>query len=144
MRNNDVSLFGYVSQPASASLTISIPIFTGLQRQQQVEDANIARMNAQHSVRARELQVEVEITSALRNLETAYRTALLQQQVRANAQEELQLAEERFRFGSNTSIEVVDAQASLSEAERAEIAAVYGFHRSLADLEARVGGPLPR
>jgi len=136
--------FDYVKQPASASLTVSLPIFTGFNRQQQIEEANVARLNAQHQLRSRELQVEVEIASALRNLETAYRTALLQQRVREMAQEELLLAEERFRFGSTTSVEVVDAQASLAEAERAEIAAVYGFHRSLAELEARVGGELPR
>ena len=86
--------------------------------------------------------MEVEVESALRNLETAHRSALLQQQVRQNAEDELRLAEERFRFGATTSVEVVDAQASLAEAERAEIAAIYAFHRSLATLEARVGEEL--
>ncbi|MDR0787294.1 MAG: TolC family protein [Gemmatimonadota bacterium] len=142
--NNRGFPFNYVQQPATASLTVSLPIFTGFSRRQQVEEANVARQNAQHQVRSRELQLEVEITSALRNLETAYRTALLQRQVRDTAREELNLAEERFRFGSNTSIEVVDAQASLADAERAEIAAVYAFHRSLADLRTRTGGELPR
>lgn len=136
--------FDYIRQPASASLTISLPIFTGFNRQQQVEEANVARLNAQQQLRSRELQVEVEIASALRNLETAYRTALLQRSVRETAEEELRFAEERFRFGSTTSIEVVDAQAGLAEAERAEIASIYGFHRSLAELEARVGGELER
>jgi outer membrane protein len=56
----------------------------------------------------------------------------------------LRLAEERFRFGATTSVEVVDAQASLADAERAEIAAVFAFHRSLAALEARTGGTLDR
>ncbi len=136
--------FDYATQPASASLTVSLPIFTGLSRQQQIEEANIARSNAEHQVRASELRVGVEIETSLRNLETAYRTALLQQRVRDMAQEELQLAEERFRFGATTSVEVVDAQASLAEAERAEIAAIYAFHRSLALLEARVGSVLGR
>lgn len=136
--------FDYIRQPASASVTISLPLFTGLSRQQQVEEAQIARFNANHQVRAQELRVEVEVESALRNLETAYQTALLQQQVRETAEDELNLAEERFRFGATSSMEVVDAQASLAEAERAEIAAIYGFHRSLAVLESRLGQPLAR
>src|SRR5690606_17829798 len=103
-------------QPASASVSISLPIFTGFSRQQQIEEANIARLNAQHQVRAQELRIGVEVESALRNLETAYRSALLQQRVRQNAEDELRLAEERFRFGATTSVEVVDAQASLAEA----------------------------
>jgi outer membrane protein len=144
VRQNQGFPFDYIRQPASASVTISLPIFTGLNRQQQVEEANIARLNAREQVRAQELRVEVEIETALRNLETAHRSALLQRQIRETAEEELRLAEERFRFGATTSVEVVDAQASLAEAERAEIAAIYAFHRSIALLEARLGGPLPR
>lgn len=136
--------FDWIRQPASASLTISLPIFTGLTRQLQVEEARIARLNAQYQVQAQQLQVQVEVETALRNLQTAYRSALLQQQIRETAEEELRLAEERFRFGATTSVEVVDAQASLAEAERAEIAALYEFHRSLAVLESRIGRRLER
>jgi outer membrane protein len=136
--------FDYVRQPASASLTVSLPLFTGLNRQQQVEEARIARMNADHQVRSQELRVQVEIETTLRNLQTAYASALLQQQIRDTAEEELRLAEERFRFGATTSVEVVDAQASLAEAERSEIAAIYAFHRSLLALETRLGEPLSR
>jgi outer membrane protein len=39
-------------------------------------------------------------------------------------------------------VEVTDAQTSLSEAERAEIAAIYDYHQSLAALEALVGTSL--
>ncbi len=136
--------FDYSRQPLNASMTISLPIFTGLNRQQQVEQARIARLNAEYQVRSQELAVQVQVEGGLRDLETNYESALLQQQVRETAEEELRLAEERFRFGVTTSMEVVDAQASLAEAERAEIAAIYAFHRSLALLEARLGQPLER
>lgn len=143
-RQNRGFPFGYVGQPLSASMSISLPIFTGLNRQRQVEEARINRLNSQYQVRAQELAVEVAVETGLRNLETNYQSALLQQQVRETAEEELRLAEERFRFGVTTSMEVVDAQASLAEAERAEIAAIYAFHRSLALLEANLGQPLER
>ena len=136
--------FDYTRQPLSASMTVSLPIFTGLNRQQQVEQARISRLNAEYQVRSQELAVEVQVESGLRDLETNYQAALMQQRVRETAEEELRLAEERFRFGVTTSMEVVDAQASLAEAERAEIAAIYAFHRSLALLEARLGQPLQR
>jgi outer membrane protein len=143
-RQNRGFPFDYIRQPASASVTISLPIFTGLNREQQIEEANIARLNAQNQVRSNELRVQVDIETALRNLQTAYQSALLQRALRETSQEELRLAEERFRFGANTSVEVTDAQASLAEAERAEIAAVYAFHRSLAILESRLGRRLER
>ena len=58
------------------------------------------------------------------------------------AQEELRLAQERFRFGAASSIEVTDAQTNLAQAEQDLINAVYNFHRTLASLEALVGRPL--
>ena len=71
-----------------------------------------------------------------------WRTARLQARVRETAGEELRLAQERYRSGLATSVEVTDAQTSLSEAERAEIAAIYDYHQSLAALEALVGNSL--
>ena len=143
-RQNSGFPFDYARQPWNAGVTISLPIFTGLTRQQRIEEARIARSNAQYQVRGQELQTHVDVESSLRNLQTSYQSALLQQQIRSTAAEELRLVEERFRFGATTNVELVDAQASLAEAERAEIAAVYAFHRSLAVLEARLGQSLAR
>lgn len=134
--------FDYNRQPVSASMSVSIPIFTGFARRQQVEEARVAASNAQHAVRAEELRLHAEVGTALGALETAHQTARLQQRVRETAAEELRLAQERFRFGAASSLEVVDAQARLAEAEVGEIEAVYQFHRSLANLEALVGRPL--
>jgi outer membrane protein len=134
--------FSYDRQPMSARMTISLPLFTGLTRQLQVEQARASAMDARHQVRAQELRLQTDVATALRNLQTAYRTVHLQEVVRTAAAEELRLAEERFRFGAASSIEVTDAQTRLSEAERSQIDAVYNFHQSLAALEAFVGRPL--
>lgn len=134
--------FGWASQPMSASLSLSLPLFTGLNRQQRVEEANLATHNARHAVRGEELRVGAEAETLLRNVMVAYRTARLQARVRDTASEELRLAEQQYRSGLATSVEVTDAQANLSEAERAEIAAVHDYHRSLAALEALVGATL--
>lgn len=55
---------------------------------------------------------------------------------------ELWLALERYRLGLASSIEVVDAQANLSQAERDEISAIYEFRIAFAALESLVGVPL--
>lgn len=134
--------FAWRSQPLSASLTISLPVFTGLNRQQRIEEANLTLQDARHTVRSEELRVQAEAETLLRTVSAAYRTARLQAQVRATAAEELRLAEEQYRSGLATTVEVTDAQTNLSEAERAEIAAVHDYHQSLAALEALVGTPL--
>jgi outer membrane protein len=134
--------FDYERQPLGASVTISLPLFTGFSRQLEVDRARAAAADAGYAVRAEELRLRQEVATAVRNLETAHQTVLLQEQVRGNASEELRLAQERFRFGAANSVEVTDAQTNLSQAERELVDAVYNFHKSLATLEALVGRPL--
>lgn len=134
--------FDYTRQPMSASLSVSLPIFQGFNRQLQVDQAKAAAADARHQTRAEQLRLRQEVSTAVRNLQTSYETARLQEQVVRSATEELRLAQERFRFGAANSIEVTDAQTNLAEAERARIDAVYNFHKSLAALEALIGRPL--
>jgi outer membrane protein len=134
--------FDYTRQPLSASLTVSLPLFTGLSRQVQVAQAQANAADAAYMLRAQELQLQTDVATSLRNLETANRTVAIQERVRSTAAEELRLAQERFRFGAASSVEVTDAQTNLAEAERAHIDAVYSFHQSLSALEAFVGESL--
>ncbi|HEX2223244.1 MAG TPA: TolC family protein, partial [Thermoanaerobaculia bacterium] len=134
--------FDYLNQPWQAAVTVSLPVFTGFNRQLQIDQAKATAADARHQVRAEELRVRQEVGSAIRNLETAHETVLLQEEVRENASEELRLAQERFRFGAASSVEVTDAQTNLAQAERDLIDAVYNFHKALATLEALVGRPL--
>ena len=134
--------FSYDRQPWNLSVSISLPLFTGFSRGRQVEQAQIAYSNAQDQVRSEELRLRSELNQAARAVETARRTVDLQGRVREISAEELRLAQERFRLGLASSIEVADAQANLSQAERDEITAIYEFRRSAATLEALIGGPV--
>jgi outer membrane protein len=134
--------FGFKSQPMSASLSLSLPLFNGYARERQVEQARVQQSNAELAVRSQALKLRTDLGAALLTLQTAFRTAQLQDQVVEKATEELRLAQERFRYGVASSVEVTDAQTSLSQAEQARIDAVYNFHKSLAALEALVGRPL--
>lgn len=134
--------FGYDRNPLSASMNVSLPIFNGFSRELQVEQARVAENNAERQVRAAELTLRADIEAGVRAVETARQTVALQARIRETAAEELRLAQERFRLGLASSIEVVDAQAGLSQAERDEINAIYDFHLSFAALEALVGAPL--
>lgn len=134
--------FGYRRNPLNLSLNISLPLFTGFSRRNQVESARVAQTNASEQVRTQELRLRSEVSTAVRNVETARRTVELQARIRETSTEELELAQERFALGLASSIEVADAQANLSQAERDEITALYAFHRSIVELEALVGGPI--
>jgi len=134
--------FGYERQPLQASMSISLPLFDGLNRERRVEEARVAESDARLAVTAQEQRLRADVRGGLLNLHTAYRAAALQRQVAANAAEELRMARERFRLGATNSLEVTDAQTRLADAERAVIDAVYMYHKSLAALEALVGRSL--
>ena len=140
--NNSGFPFDWVTQPLSASVTVSLPLFTGFARQLQVEQAQAQASDVRLQVRAEELRLRSDVAIATENIRTAYQTAQIQERVRATAEEELRMARERFRFGAANSVEVTDAQTNLAEAERALIDVIYNFHQSLAALEALVGEPL--
>ncbi|HEX5725933.1 MAG TPA: TolC family protein [Longimicrobiaceae bacterium] len=140
--NNPSFPFDYTRQPLQASVSFSLPIFDGLRRERQIEEARVSADDADLAVRSTELRMRTDISAAVLALQTTYRLAQLQEELVKTAAEELRLAQERFRFGLATSVEVTDAQTSLAQAEQARIDAIYNFQKSLANLEALVGTPL--
>ena len=121
---------------------LSLPIFDGFTREQRVQEAQATRNDARYRVREQELRLTADVTSAHRNLVTAFRTSQLQEQNVAAAREALALAQERFRVGANTFVDVTQARSDYERAETDRINAVYDFHKAYAALEAAVGRSL--
>jgi len=131
--------FSYRRQPLSLSVSISLPVFTAGQRRRAVEQADLDLANVREQLRGEELRLRAEVATAVQNVQTSRQVVGLQERIRSIASEELRLAQERFRLGLASSIEVADAQANLSQAERDEINARYEFQRTIAALESLVG-----
>jgi outer membrane protein len=140
--NNSLFPFGYERNPFSASLTISLPIFDGLARERQVEQAKIARADAELRLRSEEMRLRTEIAAALGTARTGSRSAELEARNAELADEQLRLARERYRLGAASYIELQEAETLKARADRAYLSALYQFHESLAALEAAVGRPL--
>ena len=134
--------FRFQRNPFSLGATLSIPVFNGFQREARVQEAAAARNDARHNERAQELQLETEITSAFLNLNAARRTVALQERTAASAREAMRFAQERYRVGLNTFVDVAQARADRERAENDRIAAIYDYHRAFAALEGAVGGKL--
>jgi outer membrane protein len=134
--------FDFSSQPFSASLSISLPIFTQFGREARIADATQRADDAQEQVEARRLQVRTDVSQAYYGIQAAYQAIGIQVTNRVAAQEQLRLATERYRVGSGTFFELLDAQLAAQQAESDYITAVYTYHRSIASLEAAVGRPL--
>jgi Outer membrane protein len=72
-------------------------------------------------------------------LRAARQTVELQERNAVTAGEALQLAQERYRVGANTFVDLTTARAEYEQAQTDRIDAVYEFHRAFAALEAAVG-----
>jgi outer membrane protein len=134
--------FEFTGQPFGASLTISLPIFTGFGRSLRLQQARELEQDAEESVRAQALQVRSDVQSRHLALGTAFKAIAVQAQSREAARDQLRLAQDRYRLGSGTALEVSDAQNSVQRAEGDYVNAIYDYHKALAALEAAVGRPL--
>ena len=134
--------FDFTSSPYNLSLTLSMPLFDRFGREQRLQEAQIARTNAQYDVRRQELQLSADVTSAWMSLQAAYRTVGLQEQNAAAASEALTLAQARYRVGASTFVELVQSRNDYERASTDRIGAIYDYHRAWAALENAVGRPL--
>ena len=83
-----------------------------------------------------------DVTAAYLTLQANRRSVTLQENNASTAREALNLAQERYRVGANTFIEVSQARDDYARAQTDYLNAVYDLHRSFAQLEAAVGRPL--
>jgi outer membrane protein TolC len=139
---NSTFPWDFTSQPFGASMSISWPIFTQFSRPLRNSQATAQADDAKEFVRARELDVRTAVSQAYYQLQAAHEGIGIQEQSRGAAHEALTLASERYRIGSGTFFELLDAQLQAETAERDYINAVYAYHQAIATLEAAVGRPL--
>lgn len=142
LASNDAFPFAYEDQPFTARAQISLPIFQGFRREAQVQEARVLADDARYALRAQELQLRADVLSAHRTLETAYRAVQIEERNRALADQQLELARERYRLGALSYIDLSESTTLKARADRAYLASVYAFHQALAALEAAVGRPL--
>lgn len=134
--------FNFEREPMSVSLGISLPVFQGLSRQQQLEAARAQAEDARWQVRARELATRADVETTYRDLETAYEAVQLEERNRELARDQLRLARERYRVGSAAFIELMEAETLMARADREYLLGVYTFQESLTALEQAVGQEL--
>jgi outer membrane protein len=140
--SNNQFPFKFQNIPRSITATLSLPLFDGFNRELSVEQATANRQNAEYNLRARDLQLTNDVTTAYLNVTTAARTAALQEENTATAKQALELATERYSVGAGTFLDVTDSRAAFERAETDRINAVYTFHQQFAALENAVGRPL--
>ncbi|HWC73640.1 MAG TPA: TolC family protein [Gemmatimonadales bacterium] len=139
---NSAFPFQFTQQPFQARLTVSLPIFTNFGQELRVSQARVDHNDLEESVRARALGVQTDVSQAYLTLQAAYQAVGIQDTNRTAGREQLQLATERYRVGSGTFFDLLDAQVQALRAESDFVNATYDYHKAVAALEAAVGRSL--
>ena len=135
---NPVTTF-YQKESVSGSVILSVPIFEGGLRYAELSEANsrlreseLRRLNLKRDI---EIQVREALNGigAVKAVIEAYRKQL------SLAEEDYNMVFEQFKYGLATTVDVIDADATLISAQRSLMNSTYDLEISKLELRATVG-----
>jgi len=104
----------------AGGINVSMPLFTGWQNRTKVEQAQVALNQVTDTERQVRHQIAAEVESAYYALVQAEEQLLSQHETVGQARKALQLAELRFKEGTSTQLDVLNAQLALQQAQTNE------------------------
>ena len=137
---NDVAFSEFPWIPYStAGLSLSIPIFAGGKRYQQVRQAKNQYEQVKLQVENTERQLKIAIRQSLATMETSMKSYYAAQSAVASAQKGYDITEASYKAGRSTLIELNDAQLALTQSRLSESQAIMNFLTAKAQLEQTLG-----
>ena len=134
-------LFDDFSQQWSTTvgLNISLNLFNGFTDQVNLQNAKISARNAKINLEDYKRTLSSNITRLHDSYKSQGEIITIYKENLEAAREEYRLATERFRLGSGTSLDIREAQVSLTDAERQLVSAEYDLIITYAELQEAVG-----
>jgi outer membrane protein len=139
---NNVFPWDFTTQPFQVFAGLSWPIFNGLQRETRVSEAKARRDDASEQLRAQGLLIRTQVTSRYLAISATYEAIGVAEANRIAAADQLRLAQDRYRLGNGTALELSDSEGAVQRAEGTYVDAVFAYHKAVAALEEAVGRPL--
>jgi outer membrane protein TolC len=121
------------------SLSASLPIFNGFSRENQIEQAQVGRMNAEELVKQNGRQVRVDVRKALLDLEAAEKEVKVSQTTITSALMDRQIAEEKYNLGSGTLLDLLTASANYTIAVSNKVSGVVDYLTAKKQMEYVLG-----
>ena len=122
--------------------SLSYPIFDQFARQQTIANADVARANADASLRDAKLAAQQSLVQYLSALHTASEQVSIQLVSVAAAEEALRVHQQRYQMGAGTILDALTAQTTLNQARFLLIQARFNYRIAKAQLEALIGREL--
>lgn len=124
--------------------TVSIPIFSGGLIDARVGEARANALSLGFEEQALAQDVALEVRRAVLELGRAREAIGVSERARAQARENLELAEGRYEAGVGNVIELVDAQVQRASGEAEYVRSLYAFQTAVAELERAIGQEVAR
>jgi outer membrane protein len=109
----------------SFGVTARVNIFDGFNTSRRVQNAQINQKNAELTLESQKLRLESEFLALFRAYQNSIELVDLEEENLLNAEETLDIALERFRLGSISSLEFREAQRTFLAAENRLISAKF-------------------
>jgi outer membrane protein len=122
--------------------SVSLPIFNGFTREQQLVSADVQRDVAEAQAADSRRLVGAELTQQIAALQTAYTQIDISASNVAATTEDLRVQQERYRVGAGTILDLLTSEASLTQAKTSLVQARFNYNIARAQLEALVGRTL--
>ena len=137
---NDVAFSEFPWIPYStAGISLSIPIFSGGKRYQQIRQAKNQYEQVKLQVANTERQLKIAIRQSLATMETSMKSYYAAQDAVTAAQKGYDITEASYKVGRSTLIELNDAQLALTQARLSESQAIMNYLTAKAQLEQTLG-----
>ena len=124
---------------STAALSLSIPVFDGLQKHYTIKQSKVARnmLALQREDTERNLRIAIrnyndQMALCIKNYESANATVEI-------AQKSYDISEKMYEVGKATQVELNDAQVSLLQAQLTQAQAIYNFMVTKASLDELLG-----
>ncbi|HXE31314.1 MAG TPA: TolC family protein [Terriglobales bacterium] len=119
--------------------SINLPIFAGGLYRAEAVRAEAQLHDAQNRLADLRSQIDVQVRSALLDLDSNRAQVQVAQDARSLADQELTLAQDRFKAGVADNLEVVQAQQAVADADESYISSLYSYNLAKADLAQALG-----
>jgi len=131
-----------LSYSGTLRLTLSMPLFDQLGRENRAIQRDVATDNAEAALRDAQLGARENLTRSLGALRTAAERVEAQTASVAAAEEDLRVQQLRYGHGESTLLDVLTSQTTLNDARAQLIRARYDMRVSRAQIEALIGRDL--
>lgn len=120
-------------------LSLSVPVFDRFERRVARVRAEVARRNAEETLRERRLEVEAGVERRWLDVVAAHRQLVIEEAAVEMARERVGLARAKYRVGAIDFTRLQQVVDQAAAAERTLVVRRFDYHRALIELERAVG-----